>query len=1543
MAKFYSLLVLVLLFGGQAYAQNVGIGTNTPTSKLDINGALSLREGPVLTLQNGGASGGTNDNIALPDMPTGGKAGFYRITGPTAAFSVFGIVPNTNADGQVLTLVNTTSQVMTIKNNASSTAANGFKTLTNSDMVSVAGNSSVTLQYNKTDSRWYVTGSQNYVITTGSVATGDITTSNSAISMTNNTGRLVGTSTMTINVADNGLNQKGLVPGPTGSNGNQVWGTDNTGAPAWQKVNNNQLINNSVTVSPGTGMSGGGTVALGGTITLTNNGDTDPSNDITNTTSAGGDLTGTYPNPTVAKIRNTTVSTTAPTNGQVLKYNSANTQWEPGVDNNGGGTVTGVTASNGLNSTGGTTPDIKLGGTLATNTDVALNSKNLSFSGAGNVSIGTTSTPGTLSVNGTEVLGAGLTSRAALGLTVSTSSATTYAANTDLGDGSRQLSIVNENGTAGNMAVLSMRANANGGANNQMVDMKMVSGATGKLIYSFGPAAVFTDRFTMTSDGNFGVGSTSPIAKTHVVTTTSDGNVASWGTGQLVVGQDANAGGLGLSYSTGNNAAYLSALAPNVAWKDLGFRALNTIFYYNGATEGMRLNSSGNVGIGTAPGVKLDVAGTTAVDYLRIDPQDNVNEGGEMQLVGAGSNPTIQIDNYVGNIRIHTLGTGGIFQVIGGSGLSATALSGGGTRPLYTDNSGTITTGAPTSGAIGYWTRTGTNLYNTNTGDNVGVGMSGPQHQLTVGTTVNDNQLVTIRGYSNTPASWKGGAAFGYTGASVIMGELSGAAQIGGHNANLSAWAPLAINAGGTNIGLGTSTINNRVQLQSDNSSQALQFNTSGYIAANQWGTRMYKSDIGGGIPLKVESQYGSTPWYASADFDHGQDNGHPSLKTYYNTQLAVTSGNVGVGQTAPNAKLDISSNGGSDGIAISQANGDNTETIQTYIDGQYANRVSYAGGCCNALLLQPDVGVVGIGTTGPASKLHVMGKINLHQSGAGGGQNRFEGLEGPTSANGRAQLVLSSAYSDLVVASSQNNDNHGSTISMVTYNPSNAGDYRKWVLNQGNWGARSQFLDFGYASTITNPHSAINSGAVTLTMDGSNRYVGLNAMNPNTRLTVDGTGMGNTAAAEIRGAGTHSWGVGLVMRTTGGTDGAAILFRSRDAKNWQVRGETSGTGFQITEDGGDAQYGSGFGTPRMHFSAGGNVGIGTTTPGERLSVVGKTTLSRDAAPECCSGGNYTLAISESTSSTGNQPTIQFHAGGYHEGYIRLLGSQGGFRRMQFGDYQGQNMGIETSGQIMAGSSTASIGTHPTYGSNFAALWKNGSDYGIMTDATNTLINSPSINGNLYFRSANSEIGHMHRDALNTSPGSMSGDLWIWAVYSWWHGYWLDVANDLDMIDNIRPKSVYNEALKRNVMEIDPASLPEVITERGHGVKTDDPNGGAINLTSAITLAYGGIRELRAETKSDKEAINARIDRLEKLVSELSGKALGEIEFTAKSTAYKGLEKLVIMDSRISPQSKIAVDGLSGFEIIEQKEGSFTLQFNSVPSQDVKFTYSSKF
>lgn len=146
----------------------------------------------------------------------------------------------------------------------------------------------------------------------------------------------------------------------------------------------------------GTGISVSGTAP---TFTITNTGDADPSDDITNTSTAGGDLSGTFSALQIrantvgaSEIANNAVGNTeiagnaittdkiadaavtsaklddmGATNGQILKWNG--TAWAPAADAVGTAGLTGVVAGTGINvsTAGGTATIVNTGDTDPTN------------------------------------------------------------------------------------------------------------------------------------------------------------------------------------------------------------------------------------------------------------------------------------------------------------------------------------------------------------------------------------------------------------------------------------------------------------------------------------------------------------------------------------------------------------------------------------------------------------------------------------------------------------------------------------------------------------------------------------------------------------------------------------------------------------------------------------------------------------------------------------------------------------------------------------------------------------------------------------------------------------------------------------------------------------------------------------------------------------------------------------------------------------------------------------------------------------------------
>ena len=157
-----------------------------------------------------------------------------------------------------------------------------------------------------------------------------------------------------------------------------------------------------------------------------------------------------------------------------------------------------------------------------------------------------------------------------------------------------------------------------------------------------GDLTVDTTTLKVDSTNNrVGIGATSPSEKLHVKSSNSDTaeTVAGFGNGDIDVG---------LQIKTNGNGG--SSL-------DWGFNAVNSrnLVFDTNQTERMRIDSSGNVGIGTSPSHKLDVNGDfRATGALRDSSGDAGTSGQILSSTGTGTN---WINNTGGSSQWVTTGS----------------------------------------------------------------------------------------------------------------------------------------------------------------------------------------------------------------------------------------------------------------------------------------------------------------------------------------------------------------------------------------------------------------------------------------------------------------------------------------------------------------------------------------------------------------------------------------------------------------------------------------------------------------------------------------------------------------------------------------------------------------------------------------------------------------------------------------------------------------------------------------------------------------------
>ena len=268
-----------------------------------------------------------------------------------------------------------------------------------------------------------------------------------------------------------------------------------------------------------------------------------------------------------------------------------------------------------------------------------------------------------------------------------------------------------------------------------------------------------------------------------------------------------------------------------------------------------------------------------------------------------------------------------------------------------------------------------------------------------------------------------------------------------------------------------------------------------------------------------------------------------------------------------------------------------------------------------------------------------------------------FTGLRSPSS-NNRAQFVLSSDYSDLVINSRVGNNNHGSTISMVSQDPT-TGQYEKFVIGKGGWGSRTRFLEFGYLSTQhDNPHSYISNTATALTIDGANKRVGIGAKaearNPSYPLDVHFDG---DSGVRIKGHTSHA---SLYIDASTGNAGY-IRFRQGGVDK-----------FWITSDGSNnLNFRPNGGGTTVSFLNTGQVDFYNDT-----QIYAKLLVKRNGVTGV---PNYTQGQIELRTTDNYTPALGFHRQGYTATTLYETGER---------LYINQNSGTEQDGQIVVSSTT---------------------------------------------------------------------------------------------------------------------------------------------------------------------------------------------------------------------------------------------------------------
>ena len=314
----------------------------------------------------------------------------------------------------------------------------------------------------------------------------------------------------------------------------------------------------------------------------------------------------------------------------------------------------------------------------------------------------------------------------------------------------------------------------------------------------------------------------------------------------------------------------------------------------------------------------------------------------------------------------------------------------------------------------------------------------------------------------------------------------------------------------------------------------------------------------------------------------------------------AIFNSNVGIGTTSPIASLAVVGSGGLNPFVVASSTG-------------------------TQLLTVTQSGNVGIGTAVPGAKLEVSATtatpqlrvkssvagdaagIEIQSTDTGGIQWRLNSLGNIANRVGNFEITPVGSSAAVAITTTGN-------VGIGTTNPTNA--KLEIIQTAASEGLRVDGASGGFAFVVKGGTTYTSHVRAGLTV-GANYFT----TPPSNGAIIEGNvGIGTTSPSGALHVYASDQPRIIVDRANTGSAGL-VSFRTANVQDWAVGAQSSGNNFTI--------YGGSTPGDKLVITTAGNVGIGTTTPGRTLTVVGDiraTGILYDSTNSAGTSGNFLMS-----------------------------------------------------------------------------------------------------------------------------------------------------------------------------------------------------------------------------------------------------------------------------------------------------------------------------